>query len=97
MTDTSVSQDEMRQRPFAYSTVYRHPEVAGLIPDQLQHMSRADIEQHMPLDVARTFKNESNCTVFLPDGTWFTTWGQGVAEVPSRELDQSPPARTDGG
>jgi hypothetical protein len=25
-------------------------------------------------------KNESNCTVFLNDGTWFTTWGQGVSE-----------------
>lgn len=25
-------------------------------------------------------KNESNCTVFLNDGTWFTTWGQGLHE-----------------
>jgi hypothetical protein len=25
-------------------------------------------------------KNESNCTVFLDDGTWFTTWGQGMHE-----------------
>ena len=25
-------------------------------------------------------KNESNCTVFLKDGTWFTTWSQGSHE-----------------
>lgn len=28
----------------------------------------------------RAHKNESNCTVFLRDGAWFTTWGQGICE-----------------
>lgn len=28
----------------------------------------------------RQSKNESNCTVFLPDGRWLTTWSQGCYE-----------------
>ena len=37
----------------------------------------ADVFRH---DEQLSAKNESNCTVFLDDGTWFTTWGQGLHE-----------------
>jgi hypothetical protein len=37
----------------------------------------ADVFRH---DEKLSAKNESNCTVFLRDDTWLTTWGQGLHE-----------------
>ena len=34
----------------------------------------------MPAEIATVCKNESNCTLFLSDGAWFTTWSQGSYE-----------------
>ena len=66
----------MKSREFAYADVYRHPPVEGDPFDKRGHLARNDI----PAEIAVCCKNESNCTVFLQDGTWFTTWGQGRAE-----------------
>ena len=65
----------LRRREFAYSTVFEHPPLTNLAYD-VRGIIRSDI----PREVATFCKNESNCTVFLPDGTWLTTWGQGSFE-----------------
>ncbi len=52
------------------------------------HLAHKALMRHRPFAYAYVFqheaglasKNESNCTVFLKDGTWFTTWGQGLHE-----------------
>ena len=65
----------MRSRECACSAVFCHPPLAGpAFSDQ------TGIKAEIPPEVATQCKNESNCTVFLPDGTWFTTWGQGSFE-----------------
>ena len=66
---------EMRSRDFAYSDVFRHPPIDGA-----GFLSNGQAREDLPEDVAPLIKNESNCTVFLKDGTWLTTWGQGRAE-----------------
>lgn len=68
--------EEMRRREFGYAQVYRHPRVRGAAFDS----ATARIKPEIPRRVARLCKNESNCTVFLADGTWFTTWSQGSFE-----------------
>ncbi|MBT3346100.1 MAG: exo-alpha-sialidase [Gemmatimonadetes bacterium] len=70
------SLDGMRQRPYAYSDVFRHPPLGGSAWGSSGGHIREDIDPA----VARVCKNESNCTVFLRDGTWLTTWGQGSHE-----------------
>jgi hypothetical protein len=65
----------MRRRPFAYADVYRHPDAP---PGAFDHRGREG--EAMPFELACRLKNESNCTVFLSDGTWFTTWSQGICE-----------------
>jgi len=64
----------MAERPFAYSTVFRHPPVPG------SAFAGGHIKRDISPDVAAVCKNESNCTVFLRGGTWFSTWGQGSHE-----------------
>lgn len=65
----------LRQRPFAYADVYHHPPIDG--PAFTKNgWYREDLDPA----VATLCKNESNCTVFLPDGSWFTTWSQGSYE-----------------
>jgi hypothetical protein len=66
-----------RSRPFAYSTVYAHPDIgrrAAFLPGNA--LARPDL----PREVAEVCKNESNCTVCFADGMWLTTWSQGSAE-----------------
>ena len=63
----------MTQRPFAYADVYRHP----LLPGPAFDSRTARIKSEIPPEVATVCKNESNCTVFLPNGAWLTTWSQG--------------------
>lgn len=65
----------LRQRPFAYADVYRHPPIDGPAFDK-HGWYRADLDPA----IATLCKNESNCTVFLRDGGWFTTWSQGSYE-----------------
>lgn len=66
----------MRRRPFAYSDVFCHPPLpAAAFSDN--GVAKADI----PPEVATLCKNESNCTISLSDGTWFTTWSQGSFEL----------------
>jgi hypothetical protein len=65
----------LRQRPFAYSEVYLHPPIDGPAFDQ-DGWKRDDL----PPEIATLCKNESNCTVFLDDGAWLTTWSQGSYE-----------------
>jgi hypothetical protein len=72
----NASGGDMRTREFAYADVFRHPPVEGNLFSERGNLIRADL----PPEVAVCVKNESNCTVFLRDGTWFTTWGQGRAE-----------------
>ena len=67
---------EMKQRPFAYSDVYRHP----VLPAAAFDHETAKIKAEIPAEIATVCKNESNCTIFLNDGTWFTTWSQGSFE-----------------
>ena len=66
----------MRSRDFAYADVFRHAPIGEAAFGEGGGHIRADI----PPEVATVCKNESNCTVFLSDGTWFTTWGQGSHE-----------------
>ena len=65
----------VRSRPFAYSTLFEHPPLPWPAFD-LYGRNKPEI----PFEVATLCKNESNCTVFLNDGTWFTTWSQGSYE-----------------
>ena len=65
----------MIKRDYAYSDVFRHPPIDGAA-----FSSNGIIKRDIDLGVARVCKNESNCTVFLNDGAWFTTWGQGSFE-----------------
>jgi hypothetical protein len=65
----------LTQRPFAYSEVFTHPPTDGPAFDR-HGSARADLDPA----VATLCKNESNCTVFFADGTWFTTWSQGSFE-----------------
>ncbi len=66
----------MRQRPFAYAEIFAHPPLPGAAFDSRTAQIKADI----PREIASVCKNESNCTVFLNDGTWFTSWSQGAHE-----------------
>ncbi len=66
----------MKSRPFAYSDVFCHPPLAQGAAFDLYGTIKKDIAP----EIACVCKNESNCTVFLPDGTWFTTWSQGSFE-----------------
>jgi hypothetical protein len=70
------SHDGMLERPFACADVFRHPDPPA--PAKAQVHGGAD--DSVPREIASIWKNESNCTVFLPDGAWFTTWGQGSYE-----------------
>jgi hypothetical protein len=70
-----ASMECMRKREFAYADVFRHPPVEGALFDE-----RGQIRTDLDDAVATCCKNESNCTVFLNDGAWFTTWGQGRSE-----------------
>ena len=66
-----------RSRPFAYSTVYTHPDIgrrAAFLPGNA--LARPDLAP----EIAEVCKNESNCTVQFADGMWLTTWSQGSAE-----------------
>lgn len=65
----------LKQRPFAYSDVFVHPPVGGPAFGKDGNV-RADIDPA----IAAVCKNESNCTLFFADGTWFTTWSQGSFE-----------------
>jgi hypothetical protein len=67
--------EEMVRREFACADVFRHPPVEGGIFDHRGH-ARTDLDP----EISVCAKNESNCTVFLSDGTWFTTWSQGYHE-----------------
>ena len=89
----------LKQRPFAYREVYLHPPTDGPAFNR-----RGGARDDLDPAIARLCKNESNCTVFLNDGAWFTTWSQGsyehapdegiVASI-SRDLGQTwtPPRR----
>lgn len=67
----------LRRREFAYSTIFSHPPLPGGGPAfQRDGTARADL----PAGLAGICKNESNCTVFLADSTWITTWSQGSFE-----------------
>ena len=68
--------DLMRKRDFAYSEVFCHPPLDRSAFGEGGGHIRTDI----PSEIATVCKNESNCTVFLKDGAWFTTWGQGSHE-----------------
>ena len=74
-----MNTNNIRRRPFAYSLIYAHPPIPGVAFDW------EAIEHDIPAEIARLCKNESNCTVFLSDGTWMTTWGQGYAETHPEE------------
>ena len=65
----------MRRREFAYSEVYCHPLIEGMA-----FGPNGTIKPELAPEIATFCKNESNCTLFLPDGTWFTTWSQGSYE-----------------
>ena len=67
---------ELRQRSFAYADVFRHPPLSGPAFSAPWGNARPDI----PPEIATLCKNESNCTIFLADGAWFTTWSQGSWE-----------------
>lgn len=66
--------EHMRRRPFAHADVFRHP------PLPASAFAGGHIKAGIPPEIAAVCKNESNCTVFLSDGAWFTTWGQGSHE-----------------
>lgn len=65
----------LKQRPFAYSEVFVHPPLDGPAFD-----AHGGARDGLDAAVAAVCKNESNCTVFFGDGTWFTTWSQGSFE-----------------
>ena len=65
----------MRKRPFAYSVVFAHPKLDGPA-----FGPNGNIKPEIDPAIAPVCKNESNCTVFLTDGRWFTTWSQGSYE-----------------
>ncbi len=65
----------MRKRPFAYSDVFCHPPVEGMAFD-----ANGILKPGIAPGIAAVCKNESNCTLVLTDGTWFTTWSQGSYE-----------------
>jgi len=65
----------LRQRPFAYATVYEHPPLPYPAYDV-----DGFIKKEIPPEIATLCKSESNSTVFLKDGTWFTTWSMGSYE-----------------
>lgn len=67
---------EFRFRPFAYSEIYRHPEVEG---PAFREDGR--LREDLAPGIAGLMKNESNCIVFLKDGRWLATWGQGREEA----------------
>lgn len=66
----------MRQRPFAYAEVFCHP----YLPHPAFAAPWGNARPGLDPAIATLCKNESNCTVFLQDGTWFTTWSQGSYE-----------------
>lgn len=76
MMPTDEQMRDMRKRPFAYSDLFKHPEIDGMAFGSKNAHIREDIDPA----IARVCKNESNCTIFLEDGTWFTTWSQGDFE-----------------
>ncbi len=65
----------LRQRPFAYSTIYEHPPLPYPAFGANSH-----IKPEIPPEIGTLCKNESNVTFFLPDGRWWTTWSQGSHE-----------------
>lgn len=67
----------LRRREFTYATIYSHPPLPGGGPAFARDGAAC---ADLPAELARTCKNESNCTVFLDDGTWITTWSQGSFE-----------------
>jgi hypothetical protein len=69
-------QRSLRARPFAYSEVYTHPYLPHAAFSAPHGGARAGLDPA----IATVCKNESNCTVFLSDGSWFTTWSQGTCE-----------------
>lgn len=76
MTATkSGAKDFMRQRPFAYASLYEHPPLPFAA-----FGGKGFIRSDIPKEIATCCKNESNCTVFFNDGTWLTTWSQGAFE-----------------
>jgi len=66
----------LRQRPFRYAEVFCHP----YLPHPAFSAPWGLARQGLDPAIATVCKNESNCTVFLKDGTWFTTWSQGSYE-----------------
>ena len=66
----------LRQRPFAYAEIYCHTR----LPWPAFAAPWGNMREGLDPAVATCCKNESNCSVFLPDGTWFTTWSQGSFE-----------------
>lgn len=66
---------DMARRDYAYSDIFRHPMPPGVTVNRF-----GGPEGDVPGEVANVWKNESNVTVFLSDGTWLTTWGQGHYE-----------------
>lgn len=68
-------QQFMKNREFAYSNIFSHPEIEGSAFNE-QGIVKPDIDA----SISSLFKNESNCTVLFDDETWFTTWGQGSFE-----------------
>lgn len=73
---------EMRSRPFPYAEVFCHAPIGGMafLPSTATSAG-GGARTDLPPEIRDTVKNESNATVFLRDGTWLTTWGQGRAEA----------------
>ena len=65
-----------RQRPFAYAEIYCHPYLPQPAFSAPHGGARSDLDPAL----ATVCKNESNCTVFFDEGSWFTTWSQGTCE-----------------
>jgi hypothetical protein len=59
----------VRQRPFAYAEVFCHP----YLPRPAFPAPWGWVRLGLDPSIATLCKNESNCTVFLDDGAWFTT------------------------
>ncbi len=75
-TSTSWVNKLLRARPFRYSEVFCHP----YLPYPAFSAPWGGVRPELDPAIATVSKNESNCTVFLNDGTWFTTWSQGSYE-----------------
>jgi len=73
--DHKKNKPVIKQRKYAYADIFLHPEIGETAFDD-----NGIIKPGINPKIAGVCKNESNCTVFLKDGTWFTTWGQGSNE-----------------